>query len=223
MKQEYRDRLEEAELILVGIGTEFEENKFCKSADAISAMEELSTILEGKNYFVITTCTNDILKNIGLAEDRIVSPCGNLQKKQCPNHCENSLVDLTKEDILEVENALKSKMEPRLGICSQCGAEYVLNNVYAKVYDEAGYLDAWSIYTKWLQGTLNKKLCILELGVNLSFPSIIRWPFEKVAFYNQKAVFVRVNEKLYHMSEELKDKGISIEQNAIDWVLDKDI
>lgn len=223
MKQEYKDKLEDAELILVGIGTEFEENKFRKSSGAICAIQELSRILKGRNYFVITTCTNDILKNTELTDDRIVSPCGNLQKKQCPNHCENSLVDLTEEDVLEVERAIESNTEPSLGICSQCGAEYVLNNVYAKVYDEAGYLDEWSIYTKWLQGTLNKKLCILELGVNLSFPSIIRWPFEKVAFYNQKAVFVRVNEKLYHMSEELKDKGISIEQNAIDWVLDKDI
>ena len=59
--------------------------------------------------------------------------------------------------------------------------------------------------------------------MNLSFPSIIRWPFEKVGFYNQKAFFVRVNEKLYYLSEELKDKGISVAQNAIDWLLDKEI
>ena len=81
----------------------------------------------------------------------------------------------------------------------------------------------WSIYKKWLQGTINKNVCILELGVGLVFPSVIRWPFEKVAFYNQKAVFVRVNERLYHMSEELKDKGVSVAQNAIDWLLDEDI
>lgn len=99
----------------------------------------------------------------------------------------------------------------------------VLNNVYASKYNEEGYLKDWSRYTKWLQGTLNKKLCILELGVNLVFPSIIRWPFEKVGFYNQKATFIRVNETLYHMSEELKDKGISVAQNSIDWLLESDI
>ena len=57
----------------------------------------------------------------------------------------------------------------------------------------------------------------------MTFANIIRWPFEKVGFYNQKATFVRVNEKLYYMSEELKDKGIAIGKNAIDWLLDKAI
>ena len=66
-----------------------------------------------------------------------------------------------------------------------------------------------------MQGTINKKLCILELGVDLTFPSVIRWPFEKVAFYNQKADFIRVNERLYHMSEELKDKGYNIDKKQI--------
>ena len=34
----------------------------------------------------------------------------------------------------------------------------------------------------------------------------------------QKAVFCRVNEKLYQFSEELDAKGISISKNAIDWL-----
>ena len=63
-----------------------------------------------------------------------------------------------------------------------------INNVYAENYNENGYLSDWQIYTKWLQGTLNKKVLILELGVGLVFPSVIRWPFEKIAFYNQKEV-----------------------------------
>ena len=99
----------------------------------------------------------------------------------------------------------------------------VPNNVYAEQYDEEGYLADWRMYTKWLQGTLNKKLCVLELGVDLTFPNIIRWPFEKVAFYNQKALFIRVNEKLYHMSEELKDKGVAVNKKSIDWLLETDI
>ena len=57
--------------------------------------------------------------------------------------------------------------------------------------------------------------------MDLTYPSIIRWPFEKIAFYNQKAHFIRVNEKLYHMSEEIKDKGISVSKNAVQWLLEK--
>ncbi len=221
MKQEYIDIIEESDLVLIGIGSEFEEVRFHKTAEAIEAIQTLGTLLEGKNYFIISTCTNDILNDRSLKADRVVSPCGNLKIKQCPQHCEGSLTEMTQEDLLSLKEAIKTGREPELGACKKCGESLVLNNVYAKQYDEEGYLADWKQYTKWLQGTLNKKLCILELGVDLVFPSIIRWPFEKVGFYNQKAVFIRVNETLYHMSEELKDKGISVSQNSIKWLLDE--
>ena len=223
MRQEYIDKIEASEMILVGIGSEFEISRFQKDTKAVEALKELSRILEGKNYYLITTCTNGILKNVGFLEERMVSPCGNLEKKQCPKHCENSLQQLSEVEIQVLSEKLSEDFQPELGVCPSCGERLVLNNVYAEKYDEDGYLQDWKCYTKWLQGTLNRKLCILELGVNLVFPSIIRWPFEKVAFYNQKAIFIRVNEKLYHMSEELKDKGISVEKNAVDWLLDKEI
>ncbi len=223
MKKIYLDKVNDADLVLIGIGTEFEEKKFKFSENAIQALQELLSILQGKNYYVITTCMNSILKKAGFPADRIVSPCGNVEKKQCDAGCENSLAELSEEEKELYNEAIIKEELPFLGVCPVCGEKMVLNNVYAKQYDENGYLEDWKRYTKWLQGTLNKKLCVLELGVDMVFPSIIRWPFEKVAFYNQKAVFIRVNEKLYHMSEELKDKGIAVEKNAIDWLLDKDI
>ena len=67
--------------------------------------------------------------------------------------------------------------------------------------------------------TLNKKLCVLELGVGMNLPNIIRWPFEKIAYYNKKASFFRVNGSLYQLTEKLSDKGISIGENAIDFLL----
>lgn len=223
MKKEFLDRIANADMILVGVGAEFEKEKYLKDARAVEALREFANILQGKNYFIVTTCTNSILKDTGLNEERMVSPCGNVEWKQCINHCENSLQILDDEDIIKMKKDIELGLEPEFGTCAICGEVMVLNNVYAAKYDENGYLSDWAKYTKWLQGTLNRKLCILELGVNLVFPSIIRWPFEKVGFYNQKATFIRVNETLYHMSEELKDKGIAVAQNSIDWLLEKDI
>lgn len=222
MKKEYLDKVLDADLVLVGIGLEFEKNKYVCDELAIAALQELATILKGKNYFLVSTCTNGILKHADFKEDRVVNPCGNVHMKQCAE-CNDSLTLMTQEDIVFFQKAIDKNEEPALTKCLVCGKPMVLNNVYATNYDENGYLKEWSIYKKWLQGTINKKVCILELGVGLVFPSVIRWPFEKVAFYNQKATFVRVNERLYHMSEELKEKGISVEKNAIDWLLEKDI
>lgn len=223
MKKEYLDKIMEADLILIGIGSEFEKLRYRCEEKAIEALKELNDLLNGKNYFVITTCTNNILKESGFKKDRIVSPCGNLEVKQCTKACKGSLQELTDEEIQNIRQKADSDGEFQLGICAVCGAPMTLNNVYTSEYDEEGYLNDWKMYTKWLQGTLNKKLCVLELGVDMTFPNIIRWPFEKVAFYNQKATFIRVNEKLYHMSEELRDKGIAVNKKSIDWITEIDI
>lgn len=98
-------------------------------------------------------------------------------------------------------------------IVAPCGSDKTGNVVTNENYDESCYLPQWQKYLKWLQNTLNRKLCILELGVGFKYPSVVRWPFEKTAYLNQKASFIRVSRKFPQLSEELKGKGISISEN----------
>ena len=72
---------------------------------------------------------------------------------------------------------------------------------------------------KYLTGSINTKLLILELGVSLDYPTVIRWPFEKVAFINKGAHLVRVHEKLYHHTPEIADKTESVSMNSVDYTL----
>lgn len=221
MENNIKELIADADLVLIGLGREFEKDKFKQDKSAIEALNKLAQILEKKNYFVVSICTNNIAKDADFVSDRVVQPCGSSHRKQCVNHCEEGLLELSdieKERMLESCDAELDLSF--LGTCPKCGEPLVLNTVYTEQYDENGYLPDWARYTKWLQGTLNKKLCILELGVDLTYPSIIRFPFEKVAFYNNKAHFVRVNETLYHMSVEIKEKGISVPQNAVEWLLE---
>ena len=62
------------------------------------------------------------------------------------------------------------------------------------------------VVERYLQGTINKKVCLLEIGVGMKYPSVIRWPFEKITFYNQKSELFRVHSRLYQISEEIKDR-----------------
>lgn len=81
----------------------------------------------------------------------------------------------------------------------------------------AGYEEAdWQRYMKWLQGILNKKLCILELGAGMEAPQVIRFAFEKVTFFNQKAYLYRVHSKLSQLTEELKGRGCSVAMHPAD-------
>lgn len=223
-----RQWIEEEELywLLPAYGRKCLRNLPVRQAELKEALNNLATILQDKNYFVVSTSTNDLIREIPWKAERLVMPCGGSLSKQCSEACAEMLQELTTDENVIIEeffneNLYKSNLRKNmfiLGQCPKCNKPYILNNIYAEHYDESGYLVQWQLYTKWLQGSLNKKLLILELGVGMKFPSVIRWPFEKIAFFNQKASFYRVNENLYQMSEELKDKGISISKNAIDWL-----
>ncbi len=184
-----------------------------------SALRNLYQIVKDKDYYLISTCQTEMFENIGFDAGRVVTPCVNMKLLQCENACDNSLrtMDLNEKDM--ICQGLKKGEIVEIGTCEACGKKMILNSLYAEKYNEKGYAESWENYRKWLQTTVNKKLTILELGVNLGFPSVIRFPFEKVAFYNQKSCFIRVNEKLYQLSQDLQGKGIPVEKNAIDWLL----
>ncbi|HKM03597.1 MAG TPA: hypothetical protein VJZ04_03205 [Lachnospiraceae bacterium] len=195
-------------------------NKFDR---ILKGYHQLASKLIDKNFFIISTNMDDLIWKSNLDKERIVAPCGGYQYLQCSQGCCNKLED-SKEisddfitQIINIDNC-KNIIFPQ---CKNCGSDLVFNNTLNNKYVEDGYLSQWEKYTTWLQGTLNKSICIIELGVDMTYPSVIRWPFEKINFYNQKSSFFRVNERLYQLSEELKEKGASIQENALDFIVNK--
>lgn len=254
--------IDEAEMVLVGLGEEFDNTReFCREktyvrgkellADSLQsatlpiwqelfrteradtgAREGLSALarcLEKKNYFVVSASVNPVITEISWRDGRLVTPCGSGLRLQCGDSCGQNLRPAKPSELKAIEGQLSAwrkalergdegEIPIGLGCCPVCGNPVSFNNVYHEHYDENGYLPDWQKYTKWLQGTLNRRLVILELGVGMRFPSVIRFPFEKIAYFNQKARFYRVNENLYQMTEELATKGVGIAKNAIDWL-----
>lgn len=77
--------------------------------------------------------------------------------------------------------------------------------------------EEWDRYLMWLSCTLNRKLLVLELGVSLMSPQLIRWPFEKTVMLNNKAKLIRVNSLVPNVPSEIGEKAESINKNAIDF------
>ncbi len=195
----------------------------------VRGLQLLAQVLEGKNYFVVSVSSNGRISDIPWREGRLVTPCGSDLNMQCSAGCSCGVRPLADEERAGLQEELRrwrqSILEGRetglprgLGICRECGGERELNNIYNSHYNEQGYQADWQNYTKWLQGTLKHRLAVLELGVGMQFPSVIRWPFEKVAFLNRQAHIYRVNENLYQLTEEIAEKGTAIAENAIDWL-----
>lgn len=188
-------KIKEADMILIGIGEEFE-----NCPDSVFVYNKLASELEGKNYFIVSMCMDDKIYDSNLNSDRIVCPLGGMRKKQCPDACT--------DDLYEVNDT----------VCPHCGKELIYNNVLAENYVEAGYLPQWQKHKLWLTGTLNKKLLILELGVSLRLPQIIRLPFERITALNEKSEFIRVNEKYPQINAEISSRATAVKQSSVEWV-----
>ena len=191
----------------------------------LDAYGQLASLLEGKDYFIVSLCTDDLIYETELDPSRIVTPCGGWRAMQCGRECVTDQEPLVTDE--NVMRELLSSIDECNGeldaidfpVCAECSAPLWFNQISAPEYREEGYLPQWQTYTRWLMGTLNRKLCILELGVGMQFLQIIRFPFEKVAYVNQKAYFYRVHSRLYQLTEELKEKGVSVPQNPVDFLL----
>ena len=201
----------------------------------IDAYKKIHTLLENKRYFVLTTNTDDIIYEGGFDENSIAAPCGSILRLQagceCGSFCQsakpvleeiykiltrlhNEKDKLTKDTVSEYLKEIKAII-PK---CDSCNDLRVFNVHGEKGYDERGYMQQWERYTGWLQLTLNKKLVLLELGVGFDVPTVIRWPFEKIAMLNYKAWLYRVNGKLPQLPSELKDKGTSVNENSFEFI-----
>lgn len=191
-----------------------------------AAYTNLEKMLEGKNYYIVSTCMDDYIYDTGLERDRIVTPCGGYRFVQCTDNCSGTVTKTDMHIFNQIKSCIEGKEEAEdlLGriekpVCESCNKDMTFNKIEAEHYAEEGYMERWKHYTEWLQGTVNRKLCVIELGVGMQYPTVIRWPFEKIVFFNQKSSFFRINSKLYQMTEEIKERGHSIKENSTDFLI----
>lgn len=243
--QQVLDAIKNAEMVLVGVGGEFSPvpeksgatgsfpedcekslfyEKIPEDHRILNAYRRLRKLIGAKPYFVVTMNTDDLIYRSGFEEDLIVAPCGSMGKLQCTEHIVEARE--IRNAVLDLEHAEHAgeKIQPeawkQLAVCPQCGRELGFHTIQNADYLEEGYLPQWNRYTRWLSCTLNRKLCILELGVGFQYPQVIRFPFEKTAYFNQKSTFIRISEKFPQLTEELAEKGISIKGNPVSFFTD---
>ena len=208
-KAEVREKIKEAQKVLIGIGKEWalrddeKDIRFChltdpSQADLKAAYEALYDLIKEKDYYIVTTLTDGAVYEMPFDKNRIVAPCGNIHWRQCSKACT--------KDIWE-------ESEVPDDVCPHCKAPLTGNTIKAETYIEEGYLPRWKDYMKWQTGTINRSLVILELGEGFSTPTVMRWPFEKIIYFNQKSKLYRINENFYQLPKEAEERGVSVHEN----------
>ncbi|MDO4298003.1 MAG: hypothetical protein Q4C59_05950 [Lachnospiraceae bacterium] len=233
-KNKLMEAVQNAEMVLLGIGEEFVPLlPECNAGDpfrmyvmssyyasipeddpVIRAYQELRQMIGGKPYFAVTLNTDDLIYRGGFERDSVVAPCGSMEKMQCEEHIVEAAQ--VREAVLSAKAEGGAAGIGKYARCPQCGKPLKFHIRAEEGYLEEGYLPQWQKYNRWLSCTLNHKLCILELGVDFRYPQVIRWPFEKVAYFNQKAIMFRVHSRLPQTTAELGARGISVKASPIE-------
>ncbi|WP_027640970.1 hypothetical protein [Enterocloster clostridioformis] len=213
-KKELLEALSGAEKVLIGIGGEWklrddarDVRRRCLGDQVQKELREayaaLWSLVRDKDYYVVTTVTDGAVYDTDFDSRRVVAPCGNIHWRQCSKACT--------KDIWE-------EGEVPDDICTHCKAPLTGNTVEAETYIEEGYLPRWEAYKKWQTGTLNRRLVILELGEGFKTPTVMRWPFEKIGFFNQKSIFYRIHENFYQMPKELGERAAGIQADSVSFI-----
>jgi NAD-dependent SIR2 family protein deacetylase len=110
--------------------------------------------------------------------------------------------------------------ESAIPYCPYCGAP--LHTAF-RAFE--GYKHDERRYHDWIESSIKKRLCIIELGVGFNTPGVIRRPFELLTYTHEQAHLFRINREYkewpghggYPMvPPELKGKATSIPFDAKD-------
>ncbi len=198
-----------------GFDTERVVTPAVREDDEAPSYQKLSKLLEGKNYFIVSLCDDGLIYEAGFDTERVVTPAVR-EDDEAPSMEADDISNGKTEQLTPAgyeEKDWQRYMKWLQGILNRklCMEADDISNGKTEQLTPAGYEEKdWQRYMKWLQGILNRKLCILELGAGMEAPQVIRFAFEKITFFNQKAYLYRVHSKFPQLTEELKGRGCSV-------------
>ncbi len=194
--------------------------------------KKLLDIVRDRDYFAVTSNADRQLMRAGFSMDRVFEAQGSYDRLRCTARCTRETWEIKPhiDKLLPLINSETFMISDETAIpyCPYCGAP-----LYTAFRAFEGYKQEEARYVDWLESTIDKKLCIIELGVGFNTPAVIRWPFERLTFAHDNAHLLRINREYrewpghggYPMiPEPIMDKSTSMPYDArvvIEWLHDR--
>lgn len=182
--------------------------------------DKLLRLLEGKEYFVLTTNVDHRFQLAGFPKERLFYTQGDYGLWQCSVPCHAGTYDNyeTVKRMMEEQRDMRapSELVPR---CPRCGAEMSMNLRADNTFvEDVGWHDAARRYRNFAEACCQGKVLYLELGVGMNTPVIIKYPFWQGTLANHQATYACVNYGEAHAPVQIRDRSIVINDD-IDAVL----
>ena len=182
--------------------------------------DKLLRLLEGKEYFVLTTNVDHRFQLARFPKERLFCTQGDYGLWQCSVPCHAGTYDNyeTVKRMMEEQRDMRapSELVPR---CPRCGAEMSMNLRADNTFvEDVGWHDAARRYRNFAEACCQGKVLYLELGVGMNTPVIIKYPFWQSTLANHQATYACVNYGEAHAPVQIRDRSIVINDD-IDAVL----
>lgn len=156
---------------------------------------DLLQIMNGRDYFVITTNVDHQFRLAGFDKERLFYTQGDYGLWQCSKPCHNKTYDneaaVRRMAAEQKDLKIPSKLIPK---CPVCGAPMTMNlRCDGSFVQDDGWHAAAERYADFLHRHKNRHILFLELGVGMNTPAIIKYPFRQMTAANSQAVYACIN------------------------------
>lgn len=172
----------------------------------------LLMLLEGKDYFVITTNVDHCFQKAGFDKKRLFYTQGDYGLWQCSKPCSDKTYD-NREVVARMVKEQKDCAVPQylLPVCPLCGAPMTTNlRCDDKFAEDDGWREARDRYHAFLDKAAGKNTLFLELGVGYDTPGVIKYPFWRMTAENPSARFISVNIGETFVPGEIADRSLVV-------------
>ena len=172
--------------------------------------DDLLKLVDGKDYFVITTNVDHCFQKAGFDKKRLFYTQGDYGLFQCSEPCCQETFDneaVIREMVKRQEN-MKIPTE-LLPVCPHCGKPLTMNlRSDDKFVEDEGWHRAAERYADFLRTRGVQKILFLELGVGYNTPVIIKYPFWQMTAKNPDATYACINQGQAVCPPEIEQRSI---------------
>ena len=177
--------------------------------------ENLLRLVQGKDYFAITTNVDHCFQKAGFDKKRLFYTQGDYGLFQCSEPCCQETWDneaIVREMVDRQENMrIPADLIP---VCPHCGKPLTMNlRSDDKFVEDEGWHAAAERYENFLRTRKGQKILFLELGVGYNTPGIIKYPFWQMTCENPNAVYACVNQGQAASPREIADRSICVDRD----------
>ena len=178
--------------------------------------ENLRRLVQGRDYFVITTNVDHCLQKAGFDKRRLFYTQGDYGLFQCSHPCCHETWD-NEAIVREMVRRQADMRVPTdlIPTCPHCGRPAAMNLRADDTFvEDDGWHAAAERYDHFLRIRMGQKILFLELGVGYNTPVIIKYPFWQMTYANPNAVYACINRGQAVCPEEIEKRAICIDGNV---------